>query len=55
METIIEVEMRCYYQRKGFAYFKSLAGDRFKLKQGNFKPGTSYHFRLDIMFLNINF
>jgi hypothetical protein len=50
MKTIIEVHTECYYQRKGFAYLKSLAGDRFKIRQGNFKPGHSYFIRLDITF-----
>ena len=38
MKTIISVEAICYYHRKGFSYFKSLAGDRFKVR-GIFEQG----------------
>ena len=46
MKTIIELQAKCYYRRSNFCYFRSLAGDRFRL-QGDFKRG-SYTFRIEI-------
>jgi hypothetical protein len=54
MKTIIEVQTICYYRRQGFAYFKSLAGDRFKIKQGNFRSGEKHVFRLEITYSYFN-
>jgi hypothetical protein len=46
MKTIIEIQMKCYYRRGDFGYFRSLAGDLFRLR-GKFEPGP-YNFKIEI-------
>jgi hypothetical protein len=46
MKTIIEVQAKCYYRRGDFGYFRSLAGDRFRLR-GDYEIGE-YTFRIEI-------
>lgn len=46
MKTIIEIQMKCYYRRGDFGYFRSLAGDLFRLR-GKFDLG-SYTFKIEI-------